>query len=221
MNYIHTIDTRPVVSYLAETIANLLADNKRVLWLVSGGSGGKVTTEAAKLLQNARLENLSVTLSDERYGPVGHDNENWNILLKDGFSLPGATLYRPLRDASRENTTRHFELWLGEQLKHVDYVIGLFGMGADGHTAGIKPHSVAVGAATFAAHYQGDDFERITITPAFIEHIDEGVVQILGEEKHDALQTLLSGAIDLADQPAQALRHIPKLTIYSDYQKEK
>jgi len=220
MEYIYSQNAAGAVEQLTTTIAQLLATHKKVLWLVSGGSGGKVSVDVAKALQDAPLENLFVTLSDERYGPLGHKDENWQLLLDDGFSLPGATLYRPLTGESREETTRLLTNWLSSTLETVDYVIGLFGIGADGHTAGIKPHSAAVTTTTLAASYTGDDFERITITPVFIEHINEAVIQAFGEDKFPVIRELLTQDIPADRQPAQLLKHLPKTTVYSDYKEE-
>jgi len=220
MKYIYSQNAAGAVEQLSATIAQLLATDKKVLWLVSGGSGGKVSVDVAKALQDAPLDNLFVTLSDERYGPLGHKDENWQLLLNDGFALPGATLYRPLTGDSREETTRQLTNWLASTLETVDYVIGLFGIGADGHTAGIKPHSAAVTATTLAASYDGDDFERITITPVFIEHINEAVIQAFGEDKSPVIRELLTQDIPVDQQPAQVLKRLPKTTVYSDYKEE-
>lgn len=220
MNYIYSQDASVAVTQLSTTIKKLLGEHKKVLWLISGGSGGKVSVDVAKTLQDTSLENLYVTLSDERYGPVGHADENWQLLLNDGFALPGASLYRPLIGLDRTETTTQFAAWLSTTLDSVDYVIGLFGIGADGHTAGIKPHSEAVQAVTLAASYAGDDFERITITPAFIRRIDEAVIQAFGEDKFATIGQLLTQTVPVDVQPAQTLKQLSKVTIYSNYKEE-
>lgn len=221
MQYQFSENARSAAHYLADTIAAKLNEGRAVLWLVSGGSGGKVTIEVAKLLEGVPLDKLFVTLSDERYGPVGHADENWQILLDDGLSLPGATLYRPLIGAFREDTTRAFGQWLEGVVQSVDYTIGLFGIGSDGHTAGIKPNTVAVDVADIVSDFAGEDFERITITPAFIPYVDEAVLQAFGEDKHHVIQQLLHDSVDVHVQPAQILKEISKLTVYSDYKEAK
>src|SRR3989337_368047 len=104
MNYKHVTDIEPVASYLAGTIGEHLDAGGHVLWLVSGGSGIHVGIRTAELLAGHDLGKLSVTLTDERYGPVGHPDENWQQLLTGGFALPGAELYRPLVDQDRGAT---------------------------------------------------------------------------------------------------------------------
>ncbi len=219
MEYIYGQNAADATTQLATTIKELLDANKKVLWFVSGGSGGQVSIDVAKKLQNTPLENLYVTLTDERYGPVGHANENWQQLLDGGFSLPGAMLYRPLTGSNREETAKQFASWLGATFDAVDYVIGLFGIGPDGHTAGIKPQSKALTAAALATDFTGEDFERITITPTAIERVDEAVIQAFGENKFVVINQLQTESLPAAIQPAQLLKEVPKATLYSNYKR--
>jgi 6-phosphogluconolactonase/glucosamine-6-phosphate isomerase/deaminase len=217
MNYIHT--EAPILAaatHLAQTIQEHLAAGEHVLWLLSGGSGAKVVLETDRLLSNTDLTNLSVTLSDERFGTVGHLDENWQQLLDGGMKLEGATLYRPLIGEDRVKTTDEFGAWIMQVASAADYKIGLFGIGADGHTAGIKPHSTAVDPSAWANSFTGDDFERITITPLTISQLDEAVIQASGVDKTAVLKKLIHETIEVADQPAQSLKTIQKCTLYTD-----
>lgn len=202
--------------HLARVIKDHLDTGDQVFWLLSGGSGIKVVLKTAQLLTGVDLSRLSATLSDERYGAVGHIDENWQQLLDGGLNLPGATLYRPLVDQDRTTTTDEFGAWIMQQMTTAHYKIGLFGIGSDGHTAGIKPHSDAVKTTAWAESFTGDDFERITITPLTISQLDEAVIQASGSDKIPALKTLLYDSIDIADQPAQILKSVPKCTLYTD-----
>jgi 6-phosphogluconolactonase/glucosamine-6-phosphate isomerase/deaminase len=217
MQYIYSADAQLAIEHLVQRITTLLNEGKKVLWLVSGGSGGKVTVEVSKELLDTNLKDLYVTLSDERYGDVDHANENWNLLLQDGLLLPGATLYRPLQGLSRQKTTERYNEWITDTTKSVNYVIGIFGIGSDGHTAGIKPYSDVVEAEAFVADFTGEDFERMTITPAYFDHIDEAVIQAFGADKHAVIQQLQTQELFAAAQPAQLLKNIPVATFYSDY----
>ena len=67
--------------HLTRVITTHLSAGERVLWLLSGGSGSKVVIETAKQLASSNLENLSVTLTDERFGSIGHADENWQQAL--------------------------------------------------------------------------------------------------------------------------------------------
>lgn len=212
-------DSNPVqasAEHLARTITEKLANNKKVFWFLSGGSGINVVIEAARQLAGQDLHNLFVTLTDERYGPVGHPDENWQQLLDGGFDLPGANLYRPLIGEDQITTANRFGAWVSQHMAEAHYSIGLFGIGSDGHTAGIKPHSSAVTANAWTEYFQGDDFERITITLLPISQLNEAVTQVSGPDKLPVLVSLLGETVSVVDQPAQALKHIPISTLYTD-----
>jgi 6-phosphogluconolactonase/glucosamine-6-phosphate isomerase/deaminase len=202
--------------HLASVIHEHLGAGERVLWLLSGGSGIQVVLKTASLLSDVNLSQLSATLSDERYGPVDHQDENWKQLLDGGLHLPGATLYRPLIGKDAATTADEFGVWMKHQMTVSDYKIGLFGIGSDGHTAGIKPHSSAATAVTWADCYIGEDFERITITPFGISQLDEAVIQASGTDKTPTLERLLHNTIEIIDQPGQVLKSITKCTLYTD-----
>jgi 6-phosphogluconolactonase/glucosamine-6-phosphate isomerase/deaminase len=202
--------------HIANVIIGKLSNNKRVFWFLSGGSGIKVVLEVARQLAGHDLHNLSATLTDERYGPIGHTDENWQQLLDGGFALPGAELYRPLIDEDQITTTNHFGAWVSQRMADAHYSIGLVGIGNDGHTAGIKPHSSAVAANAWADYFRGDDFERITITLLPISQLNEVVIQASGSDKIPVLQSLINESLPATEQPAQALKHIPLCTLYTD-----
>lgn len=216
MDYKHIDDVEPVATYLADAISTHLGAGERVLWLVSGGSGVQVGLRAAALLAGRDLSRLSVALTDERYGLVGHPDENWQQLLDGGFALPAATLYRTLTGDDRRTTTQKFGTWLDEQLTQADYRIGLFGVGTDGHTAGIKPGSPAIESTEVAVDFTGEDFERITMTLPAIERLDEVVLQAFGDAKLPVLMQLLHEDLPLDTQPAQVLKRVPRCTLFTD-----
>jgi 6-phosphogluconolactonase/glucosamine-6-phosphate isomerase/deaminase len=56
------------------------------------------------------------------------------------------------------------------------------------------------------------------MTPLAISLLDEAIVFMKGEEKWPVVMDLLNKDIDLKTQPAQVLKKLPKLTIFTDYQ---
>jgi len=221
MNYVYT--DKPIelaADHVADVLKEHLSNGERVLWLMTGGSGIAISVLASKKLEDTDLSNLFVTLTDERFGLLGHKDENWQQLLDMGFDLPSANLYRPLIGENTVSTATKFADWLDEKLEIADYSIGLFGLGTDGHTAGIKPHSPAVTASGLAVSYKGDDFERVTIGFSVIRQINEAILQVSGDDKRKVLHELIFDTLALDTQPAQILKEIPNLTIYSNNPKE-
>lgn len=217
MHSIYSTDpSTAAAEHIAKTISEHLNASQKVTWIISGGSGMKVVLKVAHMLATTDTSNLYVTLSDERFGPVNHPDENWQQLLDAGFAIPNAILYRPLTGQDRKHTTAQFNDWLATHISTADFTIGLFGIGNDGHTAGIKPHSSAVKAVSWADAFDGDDFERVTMTPFAIRQLNEAVTQASGSDKIPTLRTLLLEECSLDDQPAQILKAVPVSTLYSD-----
>lgn len=212
-------DKDSVTDYLVETLSQRLDSNERVLWLVPGGSAIAIAAAVSRKLSNENCHNLTVTLTDERFGPVGHSDSNMLQLRKAGFDLPEANIIEVLIGKSRAATTERFTEELRSLLEQSDYRLGFFGIGPDGHTAGILPGSVAVTSKIYAADYDDGTYERITITPAFIAKLDEAVVYAVGQEKQLVFDELESDK-PISEQPAQALKSIDKLTIFNDYKGE-
>lgn len=217
------IRTQPLVDvapFLASRLAQALSANKKVLWLLSGGSSADVCVEASKLLeaQGVSRDALYMAVSDERYGEVGHADENTQLLLDKGLVVGAATLYRPLQGVSRAESATRFATWLTQIRATADYAIVVLGIGPDGHASGIKPHTRSVTSTEAAVDYTGEDFERITTTPAFLATFDEAVIQIYGEAKHPMLSQLLTTETPLMQQPAQLAKSIPRVTLFTDYQ---
>ncbi len=221
MKYIYT-DTpiEKAAQFTADKLIEHLTNGEHVLLLLSGGSGSAIAIAVNKLLADTDLSKLVVSMTDERYGDIGHPDENWQQLLDAGLNLPGATLYRPLIGTDIESTTDAFNNWLFDQFQSVDYSFGIFGMGPDGHTAGIKPASAAVVSAQLASHFKGSDFDRITITFPAIQKISEAVIQASGVDKRQAISDLINKDIPLDIQPAQILKTIPKSILYTNNKRE-
>lgn len=220
MQFIKTSEAKPIVEYIASALENHLAKNELVLCLLAGGSFIPVEVEIlARLRANPNLANLTLTLTDERFGEVGHPDSNWRQLSEAGLKLDGAVLLPILSGKDLAATRQDFESSLGAALDKADYVLVLAGIGADGHTLGVKPNSPAVGSERLVEAYDWDDYKRITATAQLMEKASEVVVYAMGKEKEAALQKLKT-TVPVKEQPAQLLKSAPQLTIFSDQAKE-
>jgi len=223
MNYIY--NKKPTEQAAFSTVGILrehLYKGEHVLWLLSGGSSLEIAVivSKSKRLKNIDLSKLYISMTDERYGPVGHKNENWQQLLDAGFDMPGANLYRPLIGRDIEKTTSAFNDWLETQFKTANYKLGIFGIGADGHTAGIKAQSSATESIDLATSYTSNDFERITISFFAIEQMNEAIIQASGDNKASVVRDFIYNKYPIIRQPVQILKKIPNITLYTDIKKE-
>ena len=220
---------------LVARLSSRLAANTPVLFLVSGGSTAKTAVEVCRRItasfsDRERILKLifTVTLADERYGPEGHPDSNWRLLIEEGLE-PGAFATMPLvaRDSLDRETlkrdTASFNAFLSDAVMrhaHGDlYIAGLFGVGEDGHTAGILPGSPPLSipddGAHYAASYESAIFTRLTISPALFRHIDFAAAYASGPAKRKALLGLAGNAAR-EEAPAVLLRLARESIVYTD-----
>ena len=202
------------IDFISKKINRALVANKKVLWLVSGGSFVPIAVGVRNNLKNTTK--LTVTLTDERYGAPGHKDSNWQQLIEAGFDFSNIQSYPVLNGEKIAETTYNFDSFLKT---HFDFILGTFGMGADGHTAGILPDSKLADSHKLAEFYVGPDFERITVTPKYIASLEQAIVYARGESKHKAIDNY-SKALSIESQPIQILKSITSTIFINDYKGE-
>ena len=202
---------------LGTRISAELRANKRVLWLLSGGSNIIATLMAFHNIPDDLTAAIAMIPMDERFGEPGHTNSNVQQLIDAGFKPKGAMLYPILHGGSIEETTQAYNATLTDLFYENDVIIGQFGIGEDGHTAGILPGSPATFEADqLAISYKAHDFERITATFAALRRISIAYGFAYGVSKQKALLVLKDKALPLDTQPAQILKELPECYVYND-----
>jgi len=215
LNIKTTNDTDEIADFVAVSINRELAKGKRVLWFVTGGSSIKVQSKVAPKINTNLPGRLVITLTDERFGGENHPDSNWYQLKQLGFEIEKAKMIPFLTGDSFVDTTKRLREVLKDELKKADYKIGNFGIGIDGHTAGILPHTEAVNSPELVCAYGTPQFDRVTITPKVIRELDEVIVFAMGENKWPILEKL-EKEFPLEEDPSQILKTIPLLTIFTD-----
>ena len=228
MRFIKTASQHECAQVLSAAIAGLLKEGKSVLWLLGGGSNIPISVAAqggiraaleAALGPDGRaraLSHLSVALTDERYGLVGHVDSNWKQLSDAGFDFSAVNGHPLLDGSDLETTARRYGALVERLMGEADVVIAQLGIGADGHTAGILPQSPAVRSAEAVCAYATDAFTRITLTPKTLLKVPIAYAFVFGEGKRQAVEMLRDSVRTFDDQPAQLLKHIADASLLSD-----
>lgn len=205
---------------IAKRIGAELHQNKQVLWLVSGGSNVALEVNIMNSLKSdaaGKLHNLTILPMDERYGKPGHVNSNTEFMRKSGFQ-PGVAEWIDVlaHDVSLEETLEYYADIAAESMANANIVIGQFGLGADGHVAGILPDSPATEEdyATVIG-YEWHDYTRMTLSPRALADVHVAYVPAYGDSKKEALDRLRRGKESLERLPAQILRQIPEVYVYT------
>ncbi|MFA5750734.1 MAG: 6-phosphogluconolactonase [Candidatus Paceibacterota bacterium] len=211
-------DYKGAGEFLASSVMNKLKKGKKVLLFLTGGSSIKVGIFASHIFEGNDYNNLVITLTDERYGKIGHSESNWQGLINEGFNPSRARLYPILNGKGIKETVYDFNKFLKSEINESDYKIGLFGVGVDAHTAGILPYTIGVDSNDFAVGYDTEKFRRITITQKTISMLDEAILFMHGKEKWEVLNILKKEKVDLDFTPVVLLKNVPKFTIFTDKQ---
>jgi 6-phosphogluconolactonase/glucosamine-6-phosphate isomerase/deaminase len=216
MHFMKTADQANGEVDLAEELRKGLFAEQKILWLVPGGSNVPTTVTVMQQISEAPLKNLTIMLGDERYGQVGHPDSNSQQLTEAGFDPGEATFIPVLENKPLSDTVADYAKMYDQVSSSSDRIIGQFGIGADGHIAGILPGSPAVLSEELAAEYRGGGFTRITLTPMALKRVNAAYVFAWGESKLLPLTNLRDKDLSLSEQPSQLLRQFPEAYIYND-----
>lgn len=213
------LNTNPEL--IPELIANKLSELLRtqsVTWFVSGGSNITYQAKSIELLQQngADLSRLRILLIDERFGPVGHADSNWQQLADAGFAVPGPTYIAPFTENEQllDDAVIRYAAIVENVLQNDSYTFAQLGMGDDGHTAGILPNSAATESSDTVVGYASEPYQRMTLGFSALRQLDEVALVAFGDSKQAQLDRLQE-TVDPKDQPVQVIKDIEHVTIYT------
>jgi 6-phosphogluconolactonase len=191
---------------------------------ISGGSTpkmmfGLLADPAGPFLNTVPWDKLQLFWVDERCVGPDDPESNYGVakeLLLSKVGIPEANVFRmegeldPEEAAARyESTLRNVMKLEGAETPAFDLVT--LGMGPDGHTASLFPHTAGLeemGRLVIANHVPQKDTWRISLTWPVINHAAEVVFEIDGDEKADVLAEVLTGPRDVERLPSQLIRPV-------------
>jgi 6-phosphogluconolactonase/glucosamine-6-phosphate isomerase/deaminase len=217
MEFIKTTGWQRGIADLTKRLVQELKAGKKVLWLIGGGSNIAATVEVMNAIPAEASQTLTIFMTDERFGEVGHVHSNAKQLRDAGFQ-PKDAVFVPMLEPgfSFDETQERYAQALERAVEHADIVIAQSGIGPDGHIAGILPHSVAVKATGWVTGYEAPNYTRMTTTFDALRHIDVAYYMAFGGDKKPALTQLRDVELPLDDQPAQILKEITEVYVYND-----
>ena len=189
---------------------------------ISGGTTPKRMFEmladpAGPFLNEVPWDKLALYWVDERCVPPTDKDSNFRMTTEAMLSkvpLPPEQVFRmegelpPEEAASRyESTLRNSMKLEGAESPAFDLL--LLGMGDDGHTASLFPHTDALDDITglvVANHVPQKDTWRITLTAPVINQARDVAFLIEGSAKTDVLAEVLTGSFDPDRLPSQLIR---------------
>jgi len=181
-------------------------------------AGGTTPKQLYRALAQESLpgSQLQIFWGDERYVPPDHADSNQRLARQawlDHVDIPPARLHPmptqsgdPQRDAElyENELARHFHLAAGE-FPCFDLI--LLGLGDDGHTASLFPHTPALQVGDRLITVGNKNGEpRITFTVPLINHARCVIFLVSGANKQMALSQILAPQGDDHSYPARLIR---------------
>jgi 6-phosphogluconolactonase len=216
-------DAKAVAAEAAERVTRAaeraIAERGAFSIALSGGSTPKALyalLTAEPYRSRIDWSKVHILFGDERGVPPEHKDSNYKMAdeaLLSKVPIPKAQVHRMKGELGEraEEAAKEYGLMLKANFPDGLDVI-LLGMGGDGHTASIFPHTSAVSekehrvVGYFAENSSTGKSWRITMTAPFINQGREIFVMLAGADKAARLKEVLEGPRDPARLPIQLIR---------------
>lgn len=200
---------------LVSKIQAAISQNGRCAIALSGGSTPKPLYE--KLAhQSLPWDKLHIFWGDERYVPANHPDSNEGMTRKawlDHISIPAENIHPmptaagdPKIDAAKHEVELQafFNVAPGE---FPVFDVMLQGMGDDGHTASLFPHTEALQVCDRLVTVGNKDGQpRLTFTVPLINQARTVIFLVSGASKQDALRHVFAEIDDNSQYPSRLIR---------------
>jgi 6-phosphogluconolactonase/glucosamine-6-phosphate isomerase/deaminase len=218
MRFIKVKSQETAEDFLFKEISSVVKKYDQLTWLISGGSNVNIAASVFKRLDDVSLGKITIMLTDERYGKPGHADSNYTQLSKAGINFGKVKNYPVLSgNLDLQTTTSRYLSLINSILEESNFTIGQLGIGQDGHTAGILPHSpVAKLGSESVVSYDASDFQRITLSFDAIKRLSSVLVFALGQGKQQAIKDLRGKELPLEVEPAQIFKQLTNVYIIND-----
>jgi 6-phosphogluconolactonase len=210
---------RAAAERFATAVEDAVAKRGQAFVALSGGSTPKqMGTVLAREPYRSRIpwDKVQFFWGDERCVPLGSPESNAGEAMRgylDLVGVPRQNLHPWLTDPEASGAAAmEYEVNLrtafGQESGVPRFDLVLLGMGDDGHTASLFPHTEALKAEkplAVANFVPKLDAERLTLTRPVLNAGRDIVFLVGGPGKADMLETVLEGDIDTEARPAQSI----------------
>ena len=214
--------SQAMAEYILESVEVSVAARGVARIAISGGNTPKQTFDvladpAQPYLKHMPWEKVELFWVDERCVPPDNKDSNYRMTreaLLDKVPLPAGKVFRIEGELDPEEAAARYESAIrskfrleGAELPTFDMVA--LGMGDDGHTASLFPHTEALhelGRIAVANHVPQMNTWRITLTWPVINQARDVVFLIQGGDKAEVLKEVLYGTYDPETRPSQLIR---------------
>jgi 6-phosphogluconolactonase len=179
---------------------------------LSGGSTPKAIYEQLAKHHPRSLDWSKVHLywSDERAVPPDHADSNFHMAMEAGFKhlpIPADQIHRMKAETNPEYNAKEYAELIEKELAPHFFDLVMLGIGEDGHTASLFPHSELLGVSeklVASAPIPEKNNWRMTLTFSCINQSSSIAIYALGASKQAIVPLVLNAAIR-SSFPASAI----------------
>jgi 6-phosphogluconolactonase len=179
---------------------------------LSGGSTPRMLYQhlaSAAYAEQLDWSRVHVWWSDERNVPADHQDSNYRLaheVMLSRLPVPLEQIHRVPTEEGPAQAAAHYETAIRAQVSEGRFDLILLGLGEDGHTASLFPHTEALGVTdrlVMANFVSKLNTWRITFTAPLINTADTVFFLVSGAGKAAALRSVLLGDYQPEALPAQ------------------
>lgn len=205
---------RAAAELFVQCAQEAIAARGRFLVALSGGSTPKAMHHilADAMRDQVAWDHVHVFWGDERCVPPDHADSNYRMAretLLDHVPIPPEQVYRVHAELDPQAAAETYARTLQVQLPDGRFDLIYLGMGYDGHTLSLFPHTEALRESerwVVANYVPTLEAWRLTTTPALDNQARCIAFLVSGEKKADALHAVLRGAHLPEQYPAQLIQ---------------
>ena len=182
---------------------------------LAGGSTPKPLYEALAQ-QPLPWQKIHVFWGDERYVPGDHTDSNQNMARQAWLAkvdIPAANIHpMPTAAQNPQQDAQNHEIEIRQYFKIAEgdfpiFDVILLGMGDDGHTASLFPHTEALKVQDSLVTVGNKDGQpRLTFTAPLINHARCVIFIVAGENKRPALKQVFAVQAEIETYPSRLIQ---------------
>ncbi len=200
------------VEHFLSTAKDAIRKHGSFFVALSGGSTPKAIYErlvTSPHAQEIAWSKVFLFWSDERTVPPDNPESNYKMAMDSGFSklpIPGSQIFRMHAESEIEKNALEYERCIQKTLKNRPFDLMMLGMGEDGHTASLFPHTRGLKEEkrlAIANEIPQKNCWRMTLTFPCINHSENIALYVLGAPKKQMVEKVLHSPNQFEELPVQ------------------
>lgn len=218
---LHIFDNKELLSnhlakWISEQAREVMQHRQYFSMVLSGGSTPKILFEklaSEKYKNQIDWKRVHVFWGDERVVPFSDERNNakmaFDTLLKH-VDVPKEQVHIMRTDVEPNIAAKEYDKLLQSFFQNKDFTFDLvlLGMGDDGHTLSLFPHSLILQEQSKwvkAVYNEQQEMYRITLMPNVVNKSRQIAFMVDGEKKASTLQKVIEGPNEPSEFPSQLI----------------